>query len=500
MKGYILSIDQGTTGTTAVLVNSENLSVIGKVNKEFLQIFPKPGEVEHDLNDIWKTVEKTVLQVLQENGVSGNQIDCIGITNQRETTCAFDRDGTPLANAIVWQDRRTTEFCEQMKSQGQEKESWKITGLPIDPYFSATKMRWLLNNNDKVKQAAKNKTLHFGTIDTFLLYKLTCGVSFSTEVSNASRTLLMNLKDGSWDNQQLKRFEVSLDFLPEIKESFGDFGMTKGLSFLPDGIPITGILGDQQAALFGQTAFKKGEMKCTYGTGAFILLNTGDKVQYSNSGLLSTAYYRYAGKTFYALEGSCYIAGASVQWLRDNLQIIESSPQSEELAGKATLQDVEHLMFLPYFSGIASPHWKPEAKGAIVGITRDSNRSHLVRACLEGIALSINDLVLALKKDCDFKITNLRVDGGACANNLLMEMQANFCEIDITRPKVIETTAYGAAMGAAIGADLYNMDSLKDLWGCDKTFNPEPKDIVIKRYYKHKQSKWQETVNRLYLK
>ncbi|MGZ3790651.1 MAG: FGGY family carbohydrate kinase, partial [Bacteriovorax sp.] len=299
---YILSIDQGTTGTTACLIDAETFIFIGKVNKEYPQIFPRPSWVEHNLNDIWSTVEHTVKEVLRAHSVQGSQILAIGITNQRETTCAFNRAGSPLANAIVWQDRRTSEFCHELQSRpGLSDKIKSTTGLPIDPYFSATKMNWLLNNNSAVKAAAEQNDLLFGTIDTFLLYKLSGHESHKTDASNASRTMLMDLKTTAWDPELLNLFEVKKEFLPSIEDSFHRFGATKNLSFLPDGIPITGILGDQQSALFGQAGFYKGEMKCTYGTGAFVLLNTGDDLVYSKSGLLTTVEYRYKGKACYAL-------------------------------------------------------------------------------------------------------------------------------------------------------------------------------------------------------
>jgi glycerol kinase len=319
---YILSIDQGTTGTTACLIDAKNFSFIGKINHEYPQIYPKPGWVEHNLNDIWSSVEKSVSEVLKAHNVGANQIKAIGITNQRETTCAFNKKGMPLANAIVWQDRRTADFCSELRSKNLSEKIKTLTGLTIDPYFSASKMHWLLKNNSHVIDAAKKDELLFGTIDTFLLFKLSGNISHKTDASNASRTMLMDLKTCQWNDEQMALFGVEREYLPTIENSFTHFGVTKNLSFLPDGIPITGILGDQQSALFGQAGFYKGEMKCTYGTGAFVLLNTGADLKYSQSGLLTTVEYKMDGKACYALEGSSYIAGAAVQWLRDNLKII----------------------------------------------------------------------------------------------------------------------------------------------------------------------------------
>jgi len=494
MNSFILALDQGTTGTTAALIDALNYTLVDKINHEFPQIFPTPGQVEHDLNDIWSSVEKAVTELLKKNKVDGSQINCIGITNQRETTCAFDKKGHPLANAIVWQDRRTQDFCQSLKSQ--ESQIRKKTGLPIDPYFSGTKMRWLLNNNQKVQTAATENDLRLGTIDTFLLYKLTSGTSFKTEPSNASRTLLMDLETFQWDQQLLQTFGMQKHFLPEINDSFSLFGKTKNLNFLPDGIPITGILGDQQAALFGQGALAPGEMKCTYGTGAFMLINLGEKLRSSEHGLLSTAYYAHQGKKHYALEGSCYIAGAAVQWLRDNIKIVESSSESEQLASQVeNLAEMEHLLFLPFFSGIASPYWVSDAKAAIIGMTRDTSGKHLTRACLDGVALSINDLISSMKQDTGLEIKSLNVDGGMCANNLFCQIQANFSKINIVRPKIIETTAYGAALAAAIGNGNLKISKVKDFWKKDKEFTPENSDVD---YYNKKINQWEKTIKQLY--
>ncbi|MDO9181632.1 MAG: glycerol kinase GlpK [Bacteriovorax sp.] len=494
---FILSIDQGTTGTTACLIDAETFLFVGKVNKEYPQIYPKPSWVEHNLNDIWASVESSVQEVLKKNNVRGNQIIAIGITNQRETTCAFSRSGTPLANAIVWQDRRTTDFCQNLNTQKNLPEKIKLlTGLPIDPYFSASKMNWLLNNNSAVKEAALVDDLLLGTIDTFLLYKLTGNINHKTDASNASRTMLMNLKTTSWDQELLDLFNIKKEYLPIIEDSFHTFGVTKGLSFLPDNIAITGILGDQQSALFGQAGFFEGEMKCTYGTGAFVLLNTGDKLVYSKFGLLTTVEYRYKGKPCYALEGSSYIAGAAVQWLRDNLQIISKSSEIEKLALEVkNLDELKHILFFPFFSGIGSPYWNADAKASLVGLTRDSNRSHIAYATLEGIALSINDLLTAMKNDTGLAIKTLKVDGGAVENNLLMQLQASISETKIIKPKVIETTAFGAALAAAIGAGLVEMDQLKNIWQMDQEFTA--KDSLA-AYTKNKKELWSKTLNTIY--
>lgn len=492
MEKFILSIDQGTTGTTAVLTNEDTLELIGKVNLEFPQIYPRPGFVEHNLQDIWKSVENSITKVLHDNNIQPHQISAIGITNQRETTCAYDKNGNPLANAIVWQDRRTATYCNQLKSD--YKSYQQLTGLPLDPYFSATKMRWLLDNNSAVKDAAKNNNLRLSTIDSFLLYKLTNNKNFSTEASNASRTLLMDLESTNWSDKLLTFFGIKIEFLPQICDSFHNFGKTENLSFLPDGIPITCILGDQQAALFGQAGYKNGDLKCTYGTGAFILLNTGVEKVYSSNGLLTTVAFKHCGKAHYALEGSCYIAGAAVQWLRDNLHIVHNSAEVENLANSVdNLEEMEHILFLPFFTGIGSPHWNADAKAAIIGLTRDTSPKHIARACLDGMALSINESIQVMASESPTGINQIKVDGGACQNNLLMQIQANFSNKEIIRPKVIETTAYGVAIGAQIGLNKIEFADLDKLWKIDRSFLP-----VENSYFTKKQKQWNRYVDKLY--
>ena len=491
MKRYILSIDQGTTGSTALLVDTATHQVVEKVNHEFPQIFPKPGLVEHNLNAIFDSIKSAVTECLKKANATGEQIECIGITNQRETVCAFDKKGNPLCNAIVWQDRRTADFCKENKkaySSLQDK-----TGLPLDPYFSGTKMRWLLKNNPEVAQAAKNGDLRLSNIDAFLLYKLTGATSFKTEPSNASRTLLMDLETCEWDSELLEFFEVPRLALPEIVDSFGAFGVTQGLDFLPDGIKISCILGDQQAALFGQAGYKEGELKTTYGTGAFIVLNTGKNKIRSSQGLLTTVAYRHKGETVFALEGSSYIAGAAVQWLRDNLNIIDSAIQVEDLAKKATDESMESVLFLPFFTGIGSPYWNPDAKAAIIGLSRDTNKTHISRACLEGMALSINDSIQALIVDSPTEVGSIKVDGGACANNLLMQFQSNFSKRPIVRPKVIETTAYGVALGALIGEGQMKMEDIDSLWSEERVFEP-----ATNSYFAKKKELWDGYIKKVF--
>tara|TARA_Y100000780_G_scaffold232588_1_gene267765 strand:- start:20922 stop:22400 length:1479 start_codon:yes stop_codon:yes gene_type:complete len=492
MKRFILSIDQGTTGSTALLIDSKTLKLVEKVNYEFRQILPRPGEVEHNLNDIFNSIKKSIIDVLEKANAKGEDIECIGITNQRETVCAYDKKGNPLTNAIVWQDRRTSSFCSQnveQYSRFQDK-----TGLPLDPYFSATKMSWLIENSSVVKEALEHENLLLSNIDAFLLFKLTGGQSYKTEPSNASRTLLMDLDTCKWDDELCSFFKVPKSVLPEIQDSFGEFGATKGLDFLPDGIKITCMLGDQQAALFGQAGHNEGELKCTYGTGAFIVLNTGDKKVKSSNGLLTTVAYRLNSKTVYALEGSSYIAGAAVQWLRDNLGLINSASEVEALASRAPDEAMDSVMFLPFFTGIGSPFWKSDAKAAIVGLSRDTSKEHIARACLEGMALSINDSIQALLEDSPTTVDSIKVDGGACQNDLLMQYQANFSNRPIVRPAVIETTAYGVALGSLVGIGALKMSDIDDLWREDKVFQPQDS-----AYIKRKLNSWKEYINRVFI-
>lgn len=490
---YLLAIDQGTTGTTALLIDAKTLKVMDKEKSDYRQIYPKPGWVEHDLNDIWESVSIAVGSILKRSNINPKEIGAIGITNQRETTCAYDKKGKPLHHAIVWQDRRTAEWCERHSGKYMEV-CRKKTGLPLDPYFSGTKMRWLLDSVPAVKVAADRKDLCLSTVDTFLVYRLTSGKSYVTEPSNASRTMLMDLHTYNWDKDLLSFFDISREFLPEIRESFTNFGETKDCGILPDGIPILSILGDQQAALFGQACVQPGDIKSTYGTGAFIVLNTGEKMVESTTGLLTTAAYAFRGKKIYALEGAAYIAGAAVQWLRDNLHAIDSSPEVSKLAASVKdLSQMEDVLFLPFFTGIGTPYWNPHAKAAIVGLTRGTDNSHIARACLEGIALSLNDSVSSFKKDFA-QLNDIRVDGGAAANDILMQMQANFSQKTILRPQVIDTTAFGVAIGCLVGRGEVSIEDMGRYWKLEKEFKPENNS-----YYPKKKQLWDETIKRLYL-
>ena len=490
--GYLLAIDQGTTGSTALIVEESSLKVVAKQNVEFKQIYPAEGYVEHDLNDILSSVEESVKRALAEAKISSKDLISIGITNQRETTCAFSKDGSPLANAIVWQDRRTHPMCEKLSSAYESLR--KKTGLPLDPYFSGTKMKWLLENNDAVKKAADARDLCFGTIDTFLLYRLTDGTSFKTEPSNASRTLLMDLDSTHWDSELLKFFSIKESFLPQIQDSFSDFGKTKNCPFIADGVSIHCILGDQQAALFGQAGTDKGDVKCTYGTGAFILLNTGKEKVFSENGLLTTVAFRHKGQPSYALEGSSYIAGAAVQWLRDEVQMIESSSEVEGLATEAPESEMNSVLLFPFFTGIGTPYWNSKAKASLVGLARNTGRAHIARATLEGIALSINDSFAVLEKDSPAQFDSVRVDGGASNNNFLMQIQANFSGKKMIRPTVVETTAFGVILGSLVYLEKLEMDSLKAKLSVDREFDPE-----ARVYFKNKSKLWSQHIHRTYL-
>ena len=496
MSKFILAIDEGTTGTTASLTNLSTLKFMGKVNCEFPQIYPHPGWVEHDLKDIWHYTKEAIEQVIDNHHISTGDIACIGITNQRETVGGFTRAGAPVGKAIVWQDRRTTDFCEQLKSSDKAGAIKKKTGLTMDPYFSGSKIKWLLENCPEIQNAEAKGDLLLGTIDTFLLYKLSGGQAYKIEATNASRTMLYDIEKGEWDRELLTLFGVKRELLPSVCDSFGELGKTRGLDFLPDGIPITGILGDQQAALFGQGGIRQGDMKCTYGTGGFLLVNTGEQKVDSNSGLLTTVAYRHGGKNFFALEGSCYIAGAAVQWLRDELKTIESAPEVEEWASKvADLSEMEFITFLPFFTGIASPHWKPHAKGALVGITRDTGRSHIARACLDGVAFSIQSLIATCAGDLGEKLSALGVDGGMCQNNLMCQIQANVSDLTIRRPKIIETTCYGASLAAALGLGEKSFDDIGSLLSIDREFAPNEQ----REFYVKKQRQWDDLIQKLYL-
>ncbi|CAN5656679.1 glycerol kinase GlpK [soil metagenome] len=474
---HILAIDQGTTGTTASLMTVTG-TVVARADVDYRQHYPKPGWVEHKPEEIWKSVTETVTACLKKARVNPESIAAIGITNQRETVVLWDRKtGKAIGNAIVWQDRRTTEECERLKAEGRESIVRAKTGLLLDPYFSATKVKWMLDNTTGLRARAERGEIAMGTIDTFLLWRLTGGHSHKTDVSNASRTLLMNLETCQWDEELLKMFEVPEAVLPSIESSSGLFGTTLGLRFLPDGIPVTGIAGDQQAALFGQACFDVGDAKCTFGTGSFLLINTGASRLTSTAGLLTTVAWRLKGESqaTYALEGGAFICGAAVQFLRDQLGFIKESKDIEKLA--AQVSDSGGVEFVPALTGLGAPHWDPRARGLISGLTRGTTRAHIARATLEAMALQNAEILVSMSKDLASQgagLKSVRVDGGASANALLMQMQADYLGVDVVRPRVIETTSAGAAFVAGHGADLFtDLSSIKSVWKIDKTFKPK---------------------------
>ncbi len=473
MARFVLAIDQGTTGTTAVLLDRK-LAVRASVNQEFKQHFPRPGQVEHDLEEIWASVGATVRRALRQAGARGRDVAAIGITNQRETTALWRRaNGKPVSRAIVWQDRRTTEACAALKAAGREPWVRERTGLVLDPYFSATKLGWLLDHVKGARAEAGAGGLAFGTIDTFLCWRLTGGAHV-TDVSNASRTLLMNLATRRWDDDLLALFGVPRALLPEIRSSSEVYGTTRGLGFLPDGIPVCGMAGDQQAALFGQACFAPGDAKCTYGTGAFLLQNVGPAPVHSSRGLLATVAWEVGGEVAYALEGSSFIAGAAVQWLRDGLGLIRRAADVEPLARK--VKDSGGVTFAPALAGLGAPHWRPEARGLIRGIDRGTTAAHLARATLDGIALSVFDLAEAMRVESGQAFGDFKVDGGASRNDLLMQTQADLLGVPVVRPKVIETTAVGAAFLAGLGGGVWgSREELRRVWRQDRRFTPRMK-------------------------
>jgi glycerol kinase len=492
---HILAIDQGTTGSTALVMGLDG-ATLGRSNREFAQHFPKPGWVEHDADEIWSSVVQSVGEALRAAGVSGADIAAIGITNQRETTLLWERaTDRQVHKAIVWQDRRTAERCAALKSEGHEARVRAATGLVIDPYFSGTKIAWMLDNVPGARKEAEAGRLAFGTVDSFLIWKL-CGSSAHgaphvTDVTNASRTLLMDLERLNWHDEMCRLFGVPPAVLPRIMPSAGVLGTTRGMPGLPDGVPICGVAGDQQAALFGQACFQPGDAKCTYGTGAFMLLNTGGKPVTSRFGLLSTLGWQIGDEVVYALEGSVFIAGAAIQWLRDGLGIIRSAAESEELARSVASSD--GVVFVPALSGLGAPHWDPEARGLIMGLTRGSTRAHVARATLEAIAFQVDDLAAAMSKDSGRALSRMRVDGGAAANNLLMQFQSDISGVVVERPSELESTARGAAMLAGVGAKLFASGrEAAGMVSVEKTFEVTMSDSERK----FRRERWNDAVRR----
>lgn len=472
MTEFICAIDQGTTGTTAIIVDDE-MRIRSKITQDFEQIFPRPSWVEHDPEAIWKSTLIAIEGACRQAQITEADISAIGITNQRETTVVWERDsGEPIYNAIVWQDRRTRGRIQALIDAGHEEWVQQRSGLLLDPYFSATKVQWILDHVEGARARAGRGELAFGTIDSFLLWRLTGGKVHQTDASNASRTLLMNLDTLEWDDELLELFEVPRELLGEIVSNSEHYGVTQGVEGLRDGIPICGMAGDQHAALFGQCCFEPGEAKCTLGTGAFLLMNTGSQRVHSERRMLSTLGWQIGDEVTYALEGSAFIAGAMIQWLRDGLGIIESAQDVEGLALK--VEDSGEIVVVPALAGLGAPHWKPSARGVIWGLTRGTSAAHIARAALEGIAMQNVDILDAMEKDGTEKLVNLKVDGGASANNLLMQMQADFLGRNIVRPAITETTALGAALLAGLSHGVFrDLEQIRENWRVERVFKPE---------------------------
>ncbi len=477
----ILSLDQGTTSSRAILFDHQ-ANILAVAQKEFNQIFTQPGWVEHDPNEIWQSQSAVIAEVLSSQKLSAKDISAIGITNQRETTVVWDRKtGEPITNAIVWQDRRTAAFCEKLKSENLEPLFSQKTGLLLDPYFSGTKLKWILDNVEGARTKAEKGELAFGTIDSWLVWKLTEGQQHVTDISNASRTLLLDIHTGEWDEEILQILDIPQSILPEVKSCSEVYGYATNPSSLAN-VPIAGMAGDQQASLFGQTCFKPGNAKNTYGTGCFVLSNTGNQPILSEHNLISTVAWKVGKDITYALEGSIFMGGAIVQWLRDGLGIIKKSSEIEALAQSVPTSD--GVFLVPAFAGLGAPHWDPYARGTLLGMTRGTTAAHIARAALEAISLQTCDVLEAMQLDTGIPIGELQVDGGACANNLLMQTQADLLDIPITRPKTIETTAQGAAFLAGLATGFWkNQQEIISLRAIDRTFTPAP-DLALRKSLK----------------
>lgn len=469
-KKYILALDQGTTSSRAIVFD-HNGQICSVAQKEFTQYFPKPGWVEHDANEIWSSEASVIAEAITQIDINGLDIAAIGITNQRETTIVWDIDTEePIYHAIVWQDRRTAEYCDKLKAQGLVDKVREKTGLIIDAYFSGTKIKWILDNVPGARKRAEMGKLRFGNVDSWLIWRLTRGTAHVTDVTNASRTMLFNINTLQWDDDLLKLLDIPRSMMPEVKSSSEIMAHTKTTIFAHE-VPIAGVAGDQQAALFGQMCIEPGSIKNTYGTGCFVMLNVGDKPVLSKNNLLTTVAWKIGDKVNYALEGSIYVGGSVVQWIRDGLGFIKSSSEIEELA--STVPDSGGVYFVPALTGLAAPYWDPYARGLICGITRGTTRAHIARAALDGIAFQTYDIAQAMAKDMNAPLTELKVDGGASRNNLLMQFQANLLGINVVRPKITETTALGAAYLAGLAVGFWeSIDELRQQWQVERTFEP----------------------------
>lgn len=467
---YIMALDAGTTSNRCILFNKQG-EICSMAQREFTQYFPKPGWVEHDANEIWASMLGVAVEAMNKIGASASDVAAIGITNQRETSIVWDKEtGEPICPAIVWQCRRTSEYCDSLKEKGLTDVFRKKTGLVIDAYFSGTKIKWILDNVPKARERAEQGKLLFGTVETWLIWKLTKGKVHVTDYSNASRTMLFNIDTLAWDDEILEELDIPKSILPEVKPSSCIYGYSD-TSYFGSPIPIAGAAGDQQAALFGQTCFEEGEAKNTYGTGCFLLLNTGERPVFSEHGLVTTIAWGLDGKVYYALEGSIFVAGAAVQWLRDEMHFINSSSESEQIA--TSVADTNGCYVVPAFTGLGAPHWDQYARGTIVGITRGVNRNHIVRATLESIAYQVNDVIAAMKADSGIELSVMKVDGGASANDFLMQCQADITDIPVKRPRCVETTALGAAYLAGLAVKYWNSkEEVVSNWEVNNTFTP----------------------------
>lgn len=490
---YILALDQGTTSSRAIVFDHAG-QICSVAQREFTQYFPKPGWVEHNPNEIWASQASVISEAISNININGLDIAGIGITNQRETAIVWDVDTEePIYNAIVWQDRRTAEYCDVLKGQGLVDQIRNKTGLIIDAYFSGTKIKWILDNVPGARERAAQGKLRFGNVDSWLVWRLTRGEVHVTDVTNASRTMLFNIHDLKWDEDLLKLLDIPVSMMPEVKSSSEVYGHTKTTIFAHE-VPISGIAGDQQAALFGQMCIEPGAIKNTYGTGCFVMLNTGNKPVVSKNNLLTTIAWKIGKETTYALEGSIYVGGSVVQWLRDGLGIIKSSSEIEELA--STVQDSAGVYFVPALTGLAAPYWDQYARGTIVGITRGTTAAHIARAALDGIAFQTHDIALAMAKDMEAPLKELKVDGGASRNNLLMQYQANLLGINVVRPKITETTALGAAYLAGLAVGFWkDIDEVKTQWQVERVFEPTHDSEEIQQAKKG----WEDAIKRTIL-
>lgn len=490
MEKYIMSIDQGTTSSRAILFD-KNSEIVASSQKEFNQYFPQSGWVEHNANEIWSSVLACIAGVLSENDIKASQVEAIGITNQRETAVVWDKNtGKPVYNAIVWQSRQTADICEELKNQDLEPKFKKRTGLLLDPYFSGTKVKWILDNVDGAREKAENGDLLFGTIDTWLIWRFTEGGVHVTDYTNASRTLMYNIHDLKWDSELLRHLTVPESMLPEVKSSSEVYGETTKAHFFGINVPIAGIAGDQQAALFGQLCLDKGDTKNTYGTGCFLLMNTGTEAMKSENGLLTTIAYGLDGKVHYALEGSIFVAGSAIQWLRDGLRMFTESSQTKEYAER--VDDTGGVYVVPAFTGLGAPYWDSEARGAVFGLSRGTEKEHFVRATLESLAYQTKDVLDAMQKDAGTDLDMLRVDGGAAENDFLMQFQSDLLRTRVERPEVLETTALGSAYLAGLASGFWSsVDEIEQVTDTDSVFEPEMHQEKIDELYEG----WQTAVS-----